>query len=220
MVVLEAGCGLGDDAYRIAERVMPGGKVVAIDSSSAMIEKAGSRRLMKQLPVEFRTGDVKALPFPNNSFARCRIDRVLQHVPQPGQAISELVRVLEPGGLLLAYDNDWETFSVEPSSPDISGLLENMWSDSFTNKWIGRELSDYFIRAGLSEIGVYPARCVIRDFETADRVYNLRETARRAAAERIITENQGRAWIEELVNKTRKGGFMAAHTAYTVLGKK
>jgi len=110
MRVLEAGCGLGDDAFRIAERIIPGGKVIGLDASSAMIEKASRRALTAQLPVEFQTGDVKGLPFPDNSFARCRIDRVLQHIREPQEAIAELVRVLEPGGLILAYDNDWGTF--------------------------------------------------------------------------------------------------------------
>ena len=55
MTVLESGCGLGDDAFRIAERVMPGGKVVALDSSVLMIEKARGK-LESVRPPEPRTG--------------------------------------------------------------------------------------------------------------------------------------------------------------------
>ena len=77
MTVLDAGCGLGDDAFRIAKQVLPGGKVTGLDASTEMIGKARSHELTSQLPVQFQVGDVKALPFPDNSFARCRIDRVL-----------------------------------------------------------------------------------------------------------------------------------------------
>jgi ubiquinone/menaquinone biosynthesis C-methylase UbiE len=220
MTVLEAGCGLGDDAFRIAERIMPGGKVVGLDSSAAMIEKARSRELSAQLPVQFQTGDVKALPFPDNFFARCRVDRVLQHIPQPERAISELVRVLEPDGLLLAYDNDWGTFSITSQDIEITRTLENLWCDSFTNNWIGRNLCDYFISSGLSDVKIYPSTSVITDFETADKVYNLRETVRRATAGGFISADQGRCWIEELINRTGKGSFLAALTAYTVVGQK
>ena len=220
MKVLEAGCGIGDDAFRMAERIMPGGSVVALDSSNEMIEKARSREVSEHLSVRFQTGDVRALPFPDHSFARCRIDRVLQHIPQPERAICELVRVLEQGGLLLAYDNDWGTFSITARDYEITRCLENFWCDSFTNSWIGRNLCDLFISSGLSNIRVQPSTCIITDFEVADKVYNLRETVRRATAEGVISREQGDCWIEELINRARKGSFMAALTAYTVVGQK
>ena len=219
ITVLEAGCGQGDDAFRMAERILPGGKVIGLDASTAMIEKARSRAPMTQLPVEFLAGDVKALPFPDNAFARCRIDRVLQHIPQPEQAIAELIRVLEPSGLLLAYDNDWETFSITSSNHEIARTIERLWCDSFTNSAIGRHLCDYFISAGLSDIGIYPGTSIITDFETADKVYNLKETVRKAVENGYISVSQGRIWIEELINETKKGSFMATLAAYTVIGR-
>ena len=220
MKVLDAGCGLGDDAFRIAELIMPGGKVIGLDASVAMIEKARSHELATKLPVQFQVGDVKALPFADNSFARCRIDRVLQHISQPQKAISELVRVLEPHGLLLAYDNDWGTFSVTSQHVEITRIIENLWSDSFTNNRIGRHLCDHFISCGLSDIKIYPGTCVINDFQTADKVYNLQKTVQKAIAEGMISASQGNGWIEELIHRTQNGSFMAALTAYTVIGEK
>lgn len=220
MTILDAGCGLGDDAFRIADMVMPGGKVVALDSSVAMIEKAKLQEPAVRSAVQFCTGDVRALPLADNSFTRCRIDRTLQHIGQPERAVSELVRVLEPAGLLLAYDNDWGTFSVTSCDREITRTLENFWCDSFTNSWIGRDLCDLFISSGLSDVKAYPSVSVIRDFETADRVYNLRETARKAAEEGVISVVQERRWIEELINRAGKGSFFASLTAYTVVGRK
>jgi ubiquinone/menaquinone biosynthesis C-methylase UbiE len=220
MKVLDAGSGLGDDVFRIAEHITPGGTVVGLDASAAMIEAARSRERTASLPVQFQIGDVKALPFPDGSFARCRIDRVLQHVPEPEKVVAELVRVLEPGGLLLAYDNDWGTFSITSRDFEITRAIEKLWSDSFTNSRIGRHLPDDFISAGLADVNIHPGTSVITDFETADKVYNLRETVRRAVAAEIITAAQGRDWIEELVRKTEKGSFLAVLTAYTVVGRK
>ncbi len=220
MMVLEAGCGLGDDAFRIAERIMPGGKVIGLDASAAMIEKARLSELAAQLPVQFQQGDVKALPFPDNSFARCRIDRVLQHIFQPQKAISELVRVLKPDGLLLAYDNDWETFSVASDDIKIKRIIENLWSGSFTNSRIGRDLGDYFLSAGLSDVKIYPGTSFITDLARADKVYNLRETLQKAVEVSCISADQGNLWIEELIDRTAKGSFRAALTAYTVVGRK
>ena len=220
MTVLEAGCGLGDDAFRIAEQIMPGGKVVAFDASAVMIAKARSNERSINLPVEFQTGDIRKLPFPDHSFSRCRVDRVLQHIPQPETAVFELVRVLEPYGILLAYDNDWGTFSIASESHDITCLLTRFWANSFTNSQIGRDLRELFIDSDLSDIKIYPSTCILTDFEKADKVYNLRETVRRAAADNIISQDQGYRWIEELITRTREGCFKTSLTACTVVGRK
>jgi ubiquinone/menaquinone biosynthesis C-methylase UbiE len=217
--VLDAGCGLGNDVYRMAEWVKPHGLVVGFDSSANLIEKARSAPRDCAL-VAFHVGDLRRLPFEEGSFTRCRIDRVLQHLPEPQVTIAELVRVLKPGGLLLAYDNDWGTFSVTSQNKQVTRILENAWADSFTNCWIGRELRGYFLEAGLSNISVYPSVSVIADFETADKVYNLRETVRRAAVAGQISESQGLAWLIDLQARTQTGTFAVALTAYTAVGRK
>ncbi len=220
MKVLEAGCGLGDDAFRMARLVTPGGLVVGLDVSNVMIEKARQNELAAQLPVEFQMGDIKALPFPDNSFSRCRIDRVLQHIPQPQKAVTELVRVLEPDGLLLAYDNDWKTFSVASEYIETTRVIEDLWIGSFVNSRIGLHLSGYFVSAGLSDVKIYPGTSVIRDFETGNRVYNLRENVQKAVDVKIISADQGKRWLEELIERDTRDSFMATLTAYTVVGRK
>jgi ubiquinone/menaquinone biosynthesis C-methylase UbiE len=218
--VLDAGCGLGDDVYRMAEWVKPHGLVVGLDSSAKLIEKARSAQRDCALSVEFHVGDLRRLPFEEGSFTRCRIDRVLQHLREPQVTISELVRVLQPGGLLLAYDNDWGTFSVTSQNKQVTRILESAWADSFTNGWIGRELRRYLLEAGLSNITVHPSVSLIADFETADNVYNLRQTVRRAVVAGQISESQGLAWLTDLQARTQTGTFAVALTAYTVVGRK
>ena len=218
--VLDAGCGLGDDVFRMAEKVQPGGLVVGVDSSRFLLDKAAADERMNGLPVEFHHGDLKALPFPDSSFSRCRIDRVLQHVPDPERALRELTRVLEPGGLLLAYDNDWGTFSIASDDGRTTRVLESAWCNSFTNSRIGRQLRHYFVGVGLTDIRLYPGTSAISDFETADKVYNLRETVRRVVLSGAVSENDGAGWIRELIERTAKGCFEAVLTAYTVVGRK
>jgi ubiquinone/menaquinone biosynthesis C-methylase UbiE len=217
--VLDAGCGLGDDVYRMAEFV-PSGFVVGLDSSAKLIDKAKSDERCRILPVEFHVGNLRQLPFAEETFTRCRIDRVLQHVPEPWIAISELVRVLKPEGILLAYDNDWGTFSITSQDKWVTRILENAWCDSFANSWMGRELRGYFIEAGLANVTIHPSVSLIADFDTADKVYNLRQTVQRAIAAGDISEEQGCAWVMELRARAQSGTFAAALTAYMVVGRK
>jgi ubiquinone/menaquinone biosynthesis C-methylase UbiE len=218
--LLDAGCGLGDDVFRMAEMITGSGLIVGVDSSTKLIKKAISDKRNSKLSVEFHVGDLTQLQFENESFSRCRIDRVLQHIPEPSLAISELVRVLETRGLLVAYDNDWGTFSITSRNKPLTQILENAWCDSFTNSWIGRDLQELFVNAGLSMVTIYPSTSVISDYDIADKVYNLEQTVKRAIENGNISRDEGSEWISELLERAKSGCFAAVLTAYTVVGQK
>lgn len=217
--VLEIGSGLGDDCFRMAERVGPSGHVLGVDASIRMVEEARGRTPAGAC-VEFRQADARALPFPADSFARCRADRTLQHIEDPEQAIGEMVRVLEPGGRLLVYDNDWGTFSVTGRNDETTRVIETLWEDSITNRWIGRYLKQYFLEAGLCEVQLEPSVSVMTDFALADRAYNLLQTVERAVAAGWLTPVIAEHWVQEALALSRAGAFLCNLTAYTVYGMK
>lgn len=217
--VLEVGCGLGDDAVRMAARVGPDGQVVGVDASMKLIARAVAR-LPTDLPVRFVRADARRLPFRPDSFDRCRVDRTLQHIADPGQAIRELVRVIKPGGLMLAYDNDWGTFSVSGQDTAIAQCVAAAWAEAITNRWIGRYLQGYFLEAGLERVVVEPSVSVLKDFALADRVYNLRQTTERLVAAGRLTPADAARWLSDLQVQSRAGGFLCSLTAYTVVGVK
>ncbi|MBI5590856.1 MAG: methyltransferase domain-containing protein [Deltaproteobacteria bacterium] len=215
--VLEVGCGIGDDALRMASRVGPDGVVAGVDASARMIE-AAIGRTPANARVAFAQADARNLPFKAESFARCRVDRTLQHIEGPQQAIREMVRVLKPGGLLLAYDNDWGTFTLNGGNEESTKIVETLWEESFKNRWIGRYLKRYFLEAGLQNVVMEPSVSVLTDFELADRVYNLRQTVKRAVEAGRLLPAVADEWISELQALSHSGGFLCTLTAYTVVG--
>jgi ubiquinone/menaquinone biosynthesis C-methylase UbiE len=217
--VLEVGCGIGDDVLRMAARVMPTGTVIGVDASFHMIQQTLCREDMPT-GVTFAQADARCLPFKENSFARCRIDRTLQHIREPQQAIQEMVRVLKPDGILLAYDNDWGTFSISGRNDETTRTIETLWMDAFTNRWIGRYLKRFFLEAGLQKVMVEPSVSVISDFETADRVYNIRQTVERAVAAACIDPEDAEAWLSDVRKQSPSGFFLCSLTAFTVTGVK
>jgi ubiquinone/menaquinone biosynthesis C-methylase UbiE len=89
--VLDVGCGLGHEVFRLAELVGPQGRVIGIDANSAMIAEARRRAAGLTLPIAFEVGDARDVDFPDNTFDLCRTERV-RSLPDrarpalPGQA--------------------------------------------------------------------------------------------------------------------------------------
>lgn len=92
--VLEVGCGMGNFAERLARETSA--EVVATDLSPRMVELARDRGL------DARVADVQQLPFDDGEFDCAVANAMLYHVEYLDRALSELARVLEPGGKLVA----------------------------------------------------------------------------------------------------------------------
>jgi ubiquinone/menaquinone biosynthesis C-methylase UbiE len=96
--LLEVGCGGGAATHALASR-LPGFACVGLDISAPAVAAAQSRFRADNL--SYRVGDCLALPFPDQSFAVVVARDVIEHMADVGQALLEIVRVLEPGGLVI-----------------------------------------------------------------------------------------------------------------------
>ncbi len=104
--VLDLGCGFGRHAYQAARL---DAQVVAFDFGADEVRSVqdtfGAMAVAGELdPVDSRVGavqgDALALPFPDGSFDRVIASEILEHIPDDEQAMSELARVLRPGGTM------------------------------------------------------------------------------------------------------------------------
>lgn len=215
--ILEVGCGLGDDAASLTKLVAPGGSVVAIDGSQTMIETARGRH-GDVAGLSFDVADAAHLPFDDASFDACRIDRVLQHLADPASAILEMVRVIRPGGVLVAYDNDWETLTVDSTDRVMTRSVVNAFCDRFPAGWIGRRLVPLFLQAGLGDLVIYPKTLVLRELDVADRIYSFLSTADQLAEAGVISRNDADRWSDELRTADAEGRFFTSYTGFLVSG--
>ncbi len=119
--VLDVGCGPGTITADLAERVAPG-RVIGIDRSAEVIERAAAQQQGDGL--EFRAADLMDLPFDTNSFDVVHAHQVLQHVPDPIDALVEMRRVCRPGGIVAARDSDYGAFTWAPEDPPLDRWLE------------------------------------------------------------------------------------------------
>jgi SAM-dependent methyltransferase len=151
--VLEVGCGTGDDARLLAALVGPGGRVVGIDASEAMIGVARERSSDSSLPVEFALGDVRALRLPEDAFDACRCERVLMHVDgDPAGGIDEMIRVTRPGGRIVILDLDWDTLLLDHPDQAATRMIVHAVCDGIRNGRIGSQLPRLMSDAGLVDV--------------------------------------------------------------------
>jgi len=97
--VLDLGSGAGNDCFVVRELVGKSGKVIGLDMTDAMINKA--RENADKLGfnnVEFRLGDIEDMPIGANSINVIVSNCVLNLVPDKQKAFRETFRVLKPGG--------------------------------------------------------------------------------------------------------------------------
>lgn len=98
-IVLDLGSGAGNDVF-VARRIVGStGKVIGVDMTEAMIRRANENKAkLGYTNVDFRLGDIEALPVENESIDVVISNCVLNLVPDKEKAFSEIFRVLKPGG--------------------------------------------------------------------------------------------------------------------------
>ena len=122
--VLDVGSGGGFDSFIAGQAVGPGGKVIGVDMTEAMLDKArGTAKQMGQEQVEFRQGFVEDMPVPDGSIDVVISNGVINLCPDKYEAFEEVFRTLKPGGRLYLAD-----IVVHKPVPDAAKENVDFWT--------------------------------------------------------------------------------------------
>ncbi|MEL7071172.1 MAG: methyltransferase domain-containing protein [Cyanobacteria bacterium J06581_3] len=161
--VLDVGCGSGVITQEIAQYVYPG-QVTGIDISQDLLERGEQVYFTKnqesnidklQSNLNFQKGEASALPFPESTFDIVYARLLFQHLSSPLEALSSILKVLKPGGLLCILDIDkaWTGLYPEPkSSSDLERKLIEKQIAQGGDPWVGRKLGHYLKSANFSQV--------------------------------------------------------------------
>jgi SAM-dependent methyltransferase len=216
--VLDVGCGSGAATRTLAQRVGPNGRVTGLDPSSALlkiarglVEKAGLDGL-----IELREGDCRALPFPEASFDAVLAATALSHVPDPGRALAEMVRVTRPGGRVAIFDVDGDLTLFAHPDRDLTRRIIASYSDlGWVNSWLARELPGRFAALGLVDVKTKAFMPLETGGYYAARAERSAEGAAEAGA---ITNGEKARWLEELRAEIAAKRFLGGQVHLFVWG--
>lgn len=118
--VLDLGSGAGFDCFLAAKAVGAKGRVIGVDMTPEMVERAReAAKAGGYGTVEFRLGEIEALPVPDSSVDVVISNCVLNLSPDRPRVFAEVARVLRPGGRIMISD----LVSIHPTP---GFLLENL----------------------------------------------------------------------------------------------
>jgi ubiquinone/menaquinone biosynthesis C-methylase UbiE len=137
--ILDLGSGAGFDCFLAARKVGPSGKVIGVDMTDAMLEKArGNAHKAGFGNVEFRKGEIESLPVDNDSVDVVISNCVLNLVPDKDRAFREIHRVLKPGGRLAVSDMAWATEPAAAVRADMEALVGCIGGALVLDDYLGR----------------------------------------------------------------------------------
>jgi SAM-dependent methyltransferase len=103
--VLDLGSGAGIDCFLASKRVGETGRVIGVDMTTEMIERARENARKENFKnVEFKLGDIENLPVEDNSIDVVISNCVINLAPDKGRVFKEIYRVLKSGGRMIMSD--------------------------------------------------------------------------------------------------------------------
>ncbi len=219
--VLDVGCGPGIDTIPLAERVGPSGQVVGVDHDPAMIAAADQRAEQAGVGarVTHRRADATALPFDAATFDACRSERLFQHLPNPDQALAEMIRVTKAGGWVVVLDTDRGTASIDSDEIDIERRLGRFFAEHRTHQgYSGRQLYRRFRRHHLVDIVIEMVPVYLTDYGLCRYIFRLDDTEREALAAGWLTPDELARWQRSLEQAAAEGSFFASFSMVLVAG--
>lgn len=216
-VILDVGCGTGQDAQDLARAVGPHGRVIGIDSSATMLQEARARAIDTQLPVEYVLADATQLPFADASFDGCQASRVLGHLREPDKALAEMVRVTRPGARIVAADGDLDATIVDIPDRNLARKVIHAACDQMAQGWTGRQMPRLFKQAGLSDIKA-EGRLMPLDYAFFQMAF--RGILQRAQAAGILSEEELTCFWNALEQADQEQRFFARAGGFIVSGRK
>jgi ubiquinone/menaquinone biosynthesis C-methylase UbiE len=156
--LLEIGCGVGA-VLGILGQEYPGLTLTGIELEPLQFQLADD--YLEELGlknVNLQQGNINKLPWDDNHFDYVYGIWILEHIKEPILPLSEVYRVLKPGGQIILTETDLKTLLVYPEHPDFDYLKEGLWAllARNGNPYIARRMGQQLQEIGFKNVTNQP----------------------------------------------------------------
>ena len=147
--ILEAGCGPGHLWTQNVDRIAEDWDITLSDFSAGMLQEAQSNLSNSKGHFTFKLFDIQSIPFEDEHFDTVIANHMLYHVPDRAKALSEIRRVLKPGGRFYAVTNGERHMQeiydlLKKFTPEMPDPRDNLFSHHFGLENGGDQIAHWF----------------------------------------------------------------------------
>ena len=205
--IIDLGCGTGMDAVNMADMLGNGVQVIGIDHDPGMIEQAKKAVGVRE-NVNFVTGEVAPLDFEDNAVSGIRMERVIQHLPQPDKMFQEVYRVLRVDHPLIIVETIWNSLNFYTAHIEIEQKVRDyLTGKKVNNGWAGNKLTSDLLSNGFREVRLETHCMVVRSKEEANRYLFLDRILEEMTDKKVLTEVEVADFLQTLLLADEKGCF-------------
>lgn len=167
-IVIDLGSGAGFDCFLAAQKVGKSGKVIGVDMTAAMIEKARENaRKGNYTNVEFRLGEIEHLPVADNFGDVLISNCVINLSPDKAQVFREAFRVLKPGGRLMISDIVLLAELPKPIQQSIDAYTGCLAGALLKDDYLGKIKTAGFQDVTVVDETIFPIDLLVSDADAA-----------------------------------------------------
>jgi ubiquinone/menaquinone biosynthesis C-methylase UbiE len=219
-IVLDAGCGLGQYTVYAASALQGEGCAVGIDSSDTMIGESEKYTSDATTHLRFLQDDIHHLHFEDNYFDACFSINTFQHLPDPSQALRELIRVTKPGGRIAVADPDHELVAIDTPYLEVNRKFLHFRSDSLKQGGLAHRLYGLFKQYGLMDVDVEVWPLVFTDYEQRKLTSPYLDEIWIAQEHEAVSKEEAEAWSAYLRQTVVEERFLSIQTSIITVGRK
>ena len=215
--VLDIGTGPGFLAAEMAEAVGPGGEIRCIDMSEPMLDMAKNRCAGKPW-LSFQSGSATELPYGDATFDAAVSVQVYEYIPDITRALSELYRVIRPGGRAAVVSTDWDAIAWHASDNARMSRVLAAFEEHCAYTALPRTLAPKLRQAGfvLKEPRILPQFNPVYDPDSYSyRIARLISSF--VPGRQGVTEQEAHGWLEDLRATGERGEYFFSLNQYLYL---
>ncbi|NGM61990.1 methyltransferase domain-containing protein [Sphingobacterium sp. SGG-5] len=215
--IVDLGCGTGQDVLNMA-RIFEGShfNLIGIDHDPNMIKK-GHELADTDTGITFLLADVATIPLSDTSANGIRMERLVQHVPNPLGLFTEVYRVLHGDGVVVVVESDWKSLSFYNGDLAVSDKINDYLSaQKVNNGRAAQSLSTYLNTTGFRNIAIAVQPFVLTRYQDACTYLWIDKMIDEMLTLHLIDEKEHKDFIEAQKHADETGYFSCSMNIVTV----